>query len=871
MDEKSRIAALQRYRIADIELNSEFDDFTVLAAQICHAPMAVISFVDETHHWFKSRVGIAITEYPRCNSFCEHVVNHKELLVIGDTMNDERFCRHPLVMEGHKIRFYAGAPLITADGHVLGSLCVMDDAPHELSSDQSDALIKLSRLVMHLLNRRIDHEQLKTTTRSLLEAKKRTDHIIEASLNAIATIDTQGRVTSWNPEAQTIFGWSSSEVSGQKIEDLVVPRRYRGIFRRILGRIQRNKSFPRRGQNIQTSALNRNAEELPIELRLATIMVGGEPQLLASALDLRTFMNSQKALQKTSDMLAAVGTLQSEYITRSKESPSEVFEDLLQLLLEFTESEYGFVAEVLLDEKGAPYMKTHAITDISWNEEMRAFFEKHKAAGLEFRNLKTLFGVALVTGQPVISNQPSVDPRRGGLPPGHPPLDAYLGVPIWRGDKMIAMVGVSNRPGGYDMKLVKEIEPLLSTYATIIRGYQVEKEQTEYREKIESLNADLNQRASELAEALETNIRVKRERLEALQEHSETLERRVAERTAELEHSKRQFQDLFEYAPDALVLTDELGIIRLSNSITEEIFGWSKEDLLGRFIETLLTPELQEEYWMARSLVVDSGQKATLQGRKKSGQDFPLELSISPVNMGGDRWFVTAMRDVSERARLEQELARISSHEQERLAHELHDHLGAYLAGIALRFKTLAELLEQRSIPEAEIAMHLIGQVNDAINQVRNFARLLAPVDLETGGLAAGLSQLAREMKSIFHIKCEFHASADLPPVNREHSMHLYRIAQEASRNALHHGKAKFIEIRLVSEMNWLVLSITSDGKSWTPDFRQTQGMGLRIMRHRAVSMGGQLTIQSSDQGHTTVACRIPATHESNLTNNPVT
>ena len=861
MDEISRIAALKRYGIAEIELNSEFDDFTILAARVCQSSIAVISFVDEHQHLFKSRVGLEITEYPRSNTFCEQVVQQKELLVIPDTWKDDKFRNHPLVVEGIKVRFYAGAPLITSDGHTLGSLCVMHDKPHELSTEQTEALVKLSRLVMHQLDRRVDHNQLKTATHSLLEAKKRTDQIIAASLNVVATIDSQGRVSSWNPEAQNIFGWSPTEIIGQQIDERIVPLRYRRIYQRILSRLQRNQSFPWMRRSLSTVALRRDAEEIPIELRLTTIIVSGEVQLLASALDLSTFYQSQKVLQKTSDMLAAVGKLQSEYITKTKESKSQIFADLLQLLLQFTESEYGFVAEVLHDEQGAPYMKTHAITDISWNEEMRAFYEKHKAAGLEFRNLNTLFGVALVTGQPVISNQPYLDPRRGGLPPGHPPLNAYLGVPIWKGDKMIAMVAVSNRPGGYQMEIVKEIEPLLSTYATIIRGYQVENEQLEYRKKIESLNSVLEQRASELAEALETNIRVKREKLEALQEHSATLERRVTERTAELEHSKRQFQDLFEYAPDALVITDGDGIIRLSNGITEEIFGWKREELLGQPIEMLLTSEQQVEYWMARNLVADSGQKATLRGRKKSNQDFPLELSISPVKVGGNRWFVTAMRDVSERTHLEQELARISSHEQERLAHELHDHLGAYLAGIALRFKTLAELLEQRSIPEAEIALHLIGEVNDSINQVRNFARLLAPVDLETGGLAVGLSQLARELKSIFHIKCELHVPRELPPLNREQSLHLYRIAQEASRNAIHHGKAKLIEIHLVCDAHRLTLSITNNGKSWTPDFRHRQGMGLRIMRHRAVSMGGQLTIQSTDQDQTVVICRIPVNH----------
>ncbi len=683
-------------------------------------------------------------------------------------------------------------------------------------------------------------------------------HDISVTPRAIVSIDLLGRVTSWNREAQAVFGWSAAEAMEQNIEDTILPFRYRRIYRRLLRGIREHRSFSWFNRCVKMTVLRRDSREFPIELTFATIAADGEIQLLVSMCDPGILDHAQKNLQRTSDMLAAVGNLQSEYITKAKETTSQIFEDLLQLLLDFTESEYGFVAEVLHDEQGAPYMKTHAITDISWNEEMRAFYEKHKAAGLEFRNLKTLFGEALVTKQPVISNQPAVDPRRGGLPPGHPPLHAYLGIPIWKADEMIAMVGVANRSGGYHMDLVREIEPLLSTYATIIRGFQVEKEQQAYREKIESLNADLEQRAHQLAMALETNIRVERERLEALREHSATLERRVAERTAELEHSKQQFQDLFEFAPDALVLTDDAGIIQLSNSTAERIFHWSREELQGQSIEILITPELQEEYWQARSTVIKTGQKITLRGRRKNGQEFPLELSISPVEMSGSRWIVKAMRDVSERTHLEQELVRISSREQERLAHELHDHLGAYLAGIALRFKTLSQLLNQRSVPEAEIAQGMVSQVNDAINQVRNFARLLAPVDLETGGLSVGLTQLSREMTSVFHIECKAHITGDLPVLSRDQSLHLYRIAQEATRNAIHHGKSKSVDIRLKIEVDRLILSITNDGKPWVPDFQQTQGMGLRIMRHRALSLGGQLTIQGSEQGQTSVSCRIP-------------
>ena len=98
-------------------------------------------------------------------------------------------------------------------------------------------------------------------------------------------------------------------------------------------------------------------------------------------------------------------------------------------ILELTGCEYGFVGEVLTDEDGAPYLKTHAVTDIAWNDETRAWYEQYKDEGLEFDNPDTLFGRTLTSGQALLSNDPQNDPRRGTLPGGHPPLDCYLGLP----------------------------------------------------------------------------------------------------------------------------------------------------------------------------------------------------------------------------------------------------------------------------------------------------------------------------------------------------------------------------------------------------------------------------------------------------------
>lgn len=857
-NERKRLAALERYGIFDTPPEPEFDDFTRLASLICQTPIALITLVDESRLCFKSRVGIDVCEIQRSLSICEHAIQGSGLLEIPDARLDERFCANPLVTGEPYVRFYAGAPLTTPDGYRIGTLCVIDQEPRQLTGEQRDGLLRLARQVMRQMESRRDHTKLIQSSEALRESNERTEQIIDSALDAVVTMDLEGLIISWNPQAEVIFGWSAGEVIGRKMSEVIIPPSYREAHERGHRHLMETGEVSVLNRRIELSALRRDGAEFPVELTIAKVMVGGKAQFSAFIRDLSELKESGSKLARASDLLRAVGRLQSSYIRRGKIDAAETFEDLLQLLLNFTGSEYGFVAEVLRDEQGQPYLKTHAITNISWNEEMSAFYEKHKAKGLEFRNLKTLFGAALVTGETVISLSPATDPRRGGLPPGHPPMNSFLGVPIKQGGEMIAMVGVSNRPGGYDLALVEEIEPLLSTYASIIQGFQFAKQKEADQERILALNLDLEVRAGELAAALEEKSREKRERLKALQEHSATLERRVAERTAELEHSKQQFQDLFEFAPDALVMTDPEGIIQMANHQAERMFGWTSVELRGQSLEVLLPTRLLAGGRMEHSRLLEAREKPRLPGRRKDGTEFPLELSLSPVQTEDGMLFAAAMRDVSERIRLEQEVARISSHEQERIAHELHDHLGAYLAGIAFRFKSLAETLERRAIPEASTAQQLVGQVNDGIDLVRNFAHLLAPVDLEAGGLSAGLSQLGREMETAFRIQCRVEVATELPTLTSEQSMQLYRIAQEATRNAIQHGKARLVTISVSCETHGLNLTISNDGKPWSSTPERAGGMGLRIMHHRAANIGGTLTVPSDSAGCTSVICLLP-------------
>jgi GAF domain-containing protein len=154
-DEKARQQALERLQVLDTPDEQAYDDITSLAADLCGTPMALISLTDNHRQWFKSRVGLQAREMPRENSFCSHALETSPgLLIIENALLDARFTGHPLVVGEPKIRFYAGAPLLTREGHLLGALCVIDTIPRHLEIQQLEELQFMAQQVMIMLDSR---------------------------------------------------------------------------------------------------------------------------------------------------------------------------------------------------------------------------------------------------------------------------------------------------------------------------------------------------------------------------------------------------------------------------------------------------------------------------------------------------------------------------------------------------------------------------------------------------------------------------------------------------------------------------------------------------------------------------------------------
>ena len=232
--------------------------------------------------------------------------------------------------------------------------------------------------------------------------------------------------------------------------------------------------------------------------------------------------------------------------------------------------------------------------------------------------------------------------------------------------------------------------------------------------------------------------------------------------------------------------------------------------------------------------------------------------SMLPGNDGTPNYIIATGIDITEREQLERALLEISAREQRRIGQDLHDGLGQHLTGIAFMAKVHEAKLSDKDLTDAADAAKIVKLVNEAIHKTRELARGLLPVVSDAHGLMSALQLWAGEVKDLFGISCRFECETAVLIHDDAMATHLYHIAQEAVNNAIKHGQARNILIRLSAENGWGTLLINDNGTGIQGNHPSNLGMGLHIMSYRAGMIGGRLDVRPTPPHGTCVTCIFP-------------
>lgn len=319
--------------------------------------------------------------------------------------------------------------------------------------------------------------------------------------------------------------------------------------------------------------------------------------------------------------------------------------------------------------------------------------------------------------------------------------------------------------------------------------------------------------------------------------------------------------DIVESSSDAIFSRSMEGVITSWNAAATRIFGYRSWEIVGKSGGVLVPPDRMDEQAgffekIRKGKRVEDFETIRL---RKDGESIAVSLTVSPIRDDHKRIVgaSTIARDISMQRRLESELLKISERESSRIGQDLHDGLGQQLTGMELICRTLADSLTKRSLPQAVTAELLMREIRRAVDQTRALARGLSPVIDTPNGLMLALQDFVRQVSQSTELKCEFRCHKAIHIMDHSAALHLYRIAQEATSNAIRHGESSRIQISLRLIRSGLKLTIRDNGKGVAHDGGR-RGMGLHIMLYRATMIGGSLRVNRAESGGTEVVCLIP-------------
>jgi PAS domain S-box-containing protein len=329
-----------------------------------------------------------------------------------------------------------------------------------------------------------------------------------------------------------------------------------------------------------------------------------------------------------------------------------------------------------------------------------------------------------------------------------------------------------------------------------------------------------------------------------------------------LRESEERYRAVVETAADGFWMLDGEGRILATNNAYASRSGYSREQILSMGITDLEADEDTAAVRRHMDHVRHLGSETfETHHRTRNGTVWPVEVHASYWESAGEYYFAF-LHDMSERMAMERAIIEASTAEQERIGRDIHDGLGQTLTGLSILAKAEERRLRQAGARQAADAVSKLQQhIRAALDQARAMARGLRPVEVAPDGLAYALASLAQQVTTTGGVDCRYLGLPHLAVEDEVVAMHLFRIAQEATQNALKHAQATRIEFDLRREPEQLLLTVRDDGRGMNPDVEHGDGMGLKIMRYRANILGGHLAIGSDPHRGTLVRCLVPLRH----------
>tara|TARA_B100001109_G_scaffold255655_1_gene259801 strand:- start:679 stop:3552 length:2874 start_codon:yes stop_codon:yes gene_type:complete len=710
-NEFERLAALESYQILDTDTEVLYDQIIELASYICKTPIALITFIDQDRQWFKAKKGVKISETDRNISFCAHAINSssEEVFEVSDTHKDSRFKNNPLVQYDPKIRFYGGAPIEDEDGFKLGTLCVLDQKNRVLNQEQKDALLSLASQVSTLL-------KLKRVTLKSQKESHELSTIFNNLTDVVYELNEKGEYIYINKAIENLYGYKVDELIGEHFSKLIAPDNREKVLEFYKKQFSNKKSY----SEYEFKIISKDGKTFWVSQKVSMIFntKGELDRTVIIARNISAEKRNKTLLIKRTNLLQNVVSNMAEgVIVFDEYGKIALFNDSAKTI--FNSSNNDKLSTIINSYHYFEEDKQNKVTSESLPTSLvlKGEFVKNKILYIENKINKELHFYLQINAQPVLSNSGNI--KGGVMVIANITAQKEKEYEILKQNSLLEQAKELATIGHWEVDLKKEslfwsnetkrIHEVSSDFIPNVKEAinfyddeskpKIQKaldrainEKIDWDEKLKIKTAKGNLKwVRSIGTTISNNNEVSRvfgvfqditkdkvfeERLLKSEKEvkllNTTLEKRIAQRTNELENSKKMFQELYDGVPDMLLsINPNTGVILECNETTSKTLGYNKSDIIGEKVIKFYDPSCHHKVKDALSTIKRDGiiDNIKLQIVTKSGKIIPIRLnaSVEKDKKGNILRTNSTWRDISRLEKAELDLKKLNQELEQRI------------------------------------------------------------------------------------------------------------------------------------------------------------------------------------------------------------